>query len=146
MKRRNSNNKRLLRLAEKFQPWDYKYLLDLEKQVLQQMLEHHNTADIIVDHKKIAKQINLAIKLLNISDETEMAYRSSGSLFKDSKEEYKDWVNVYVNTNNWKRFVCVPQHINIDWSKPCMQHYLRMQKAWYLYNKLRFYCMQWWWS
>lgn len=143
MKAGKSKNKKLLKLAEKFQPWDYSYLISIEKQALKQMLEYHRKADIIEEHSRIANKIELAIKLLDIADETTMAYKSSGNVFG---EGFKDWVNVYINARNWRRFIYSPQWSMFDWTKPCLLHYLRVQKAWHLYNLLRSNYMQDWWA
>lgn len=39
MKRRKNKNKQLLRLAGEYQPWDFGYMLRIEKQILKQMQE-----------------------------------------------------------------------------------------------------------
>ena len=144
MKKRKNKNKQLLRLAEKFKPWDFGYMLKVEKQMLKQMQEYHSNSNITVDNPEIARQIKWAIKLLNIADETDFVYKTSGNFF--NKGEFKDWVTTYVNTKNWRRFF-IPNHLyeEIDWSKSCFQVTVRTQKAWYLYNKLRYYYgFNWW--
>jgi hypothetical protein len=119
-------------------------MLSLEKQALKQMQEYHENSKITVDNPQIARQIKWAIKLLNIADETDFVYVSSGDIF--TKGEFKDWVTTYINTNNWRRFF-TPNHLyeKTDWSKPCFQVLVRSQKAWYLHNKLRYYYgFNWW--
>ena len=148
MKRRKNKNKQLLRLASKFQPWDFGYMLEIEKQMLRQMQEYHEHSNIIEDNPVIARQIKWAIKLLNIADETESAWRCSGAMFGPDadKKPYKSWITTYVNTRNWRRFFNIPDHVNTDWSKCHVQDHLRQQKAWYIYNKLRYYYLQTFWD
>lgn len=152
-KKRKNKNKQLLRLSGKFKPWDFGYMLEMEKQMLKQMQEYHSNSNITVDNPEIARQIKWAIKLLNIADETDSAWRSSGPLFKDNNgvvgrnPEYKSWLTTYVNTKNWKRFITFPDELHIpDWSNIHMQDHLRQMKAWYLYNRLRYLHCFWWWD
>lgn len=152
MKKRKNKNKQLLRLAGKFEPFEFGYLLKIEKQALKQMQKYFQTADISVNDEKIARQLKWAIKLLNIADETESAWKCSGDLFIDNNgvvgrnPNYKSWITTYVNTHNWKRFI--PNHNNLkepDWTNVHMQDHLRQEKAWYIYNRLRYlYGFRWW--
>lgn len=150
MKKGKNKNKKLLKLASKFQPWDWGYMIMLEKQTLKQMQEYHKTAEIIVDSPKIARQIKWALKLLDIADETTSAWHCSGDLYVDNNgcvgrnPNYKTWIDTYVNTKNWKRFW--PLYKAPNFETPHNQDYLRQQKAWYIYNKIRFYYLQTWWE
>lgn len=149
MKRKKSKNKNLLRLSGKFQPWDWGFMIALEKQMLKQMQEYHETAQIIEDSPKIARQIKWALKLLDIADGTKSAWCYSGDLYIDNNgcvgrnPNYKTWINTYVNIGNYKRFWNIE---NLNFNNPHTQDYLRQQKAWYIYNKLRFYYLQTWWE
>lgn len=153
MKRRKNKNKQLLRLAGEFYPFDFGYSLKIEKQMLKQMQEYFQTADISVDDEKIARQLKWAIKLLNIADETDSAWRVSGELFIAEDNSIKrnpdcrDWLTTYINTKNWRRFITFPDKLHIpDWSNIHMQDHLRQMKAWYIYNKLRYLYLQSWWN
>ena len=144
MKRRKNKNKKLLKLSSKFQPWDWGYMIAIEKQMLKQMQEYHEQSNITVDNPEIARQIKWALRLLDIADETKSAWRCSGSLFKNDGS-YKSWINTYVNTRNWKRFL--KNITNLDTlNKPHTQDHLRQRKAWYIYNKIRYYYLMWWWD
>lgn len=150
MKHKKNENKQLLRLSGKFQPWDWDYMIAIEKQMLKQMQEYHETARIIEDSPKIARQIKWALKLLDIADGTKSAWHCSGSLYIDNNgcigrnPEYKTWIDTYINTKNYKRFWKLEGKIN--WNNIHTQDHLRQQKAWYLYNKIRFYYLQTWWD
>lgn len=153
MKRRKNKNKQLLRLSGKFKPWDFGYMLEIEKQMLKQMQEYHSNSNITVDNSEIARQIKWAIKLLNIADETDSAWRSSGSLFEDNNgvvgrnPKYKTWLTTYINTKNWKRFITFSDKLHEpDWNNIHLQDHLRQMKAWYLYNRLRYLHCFWWWD
>lgn len=149
MKHKKKRNKKLLKLSTKFQPWDWSFMIALEKQMLKQMQEYHETSQIIVDNPKIARQIKWALKLLDIADGTDSAWCYSGSLYIDNNgcigrnPDYKTWINTYVNTKNYKRFWNIK---NPNFDNSHNQDYLRQQKAWYIYNKIRFYYLQTWWD
>ena len=141
MKKRKNKNKQLLRLAEKFKPWDFGYMLEMEKQMLRQMQEYHSFSNITIDNPEIARQLKWAIKLLNIADETDSAWKSSGPLFKDNNgvvgrnPKYKCWLTTYINTKNWRRFINFSdKSYKSDWDNIHLQDHLRRMKAWYLYN------------
>lgn len=150
MKKRKNKNKKLLKLVSKFQPWDWSFMIAIEKQMLKQMQEYHEHAEIIVDSPKIARQIKWALKLLDIADETISAWHCSGDLYVDNNgcvgrnPNYKTWIDTYVNTKNWKRFWPLSKSPNFE--IPHNQDHLRQQKAWYIYNKIRFYYLQTWWD
>ena len=150
MKKRKNKNKQLLRLAEKFNPWDFGYMLEMEKQMLRQMQEYHSFSNITINNPEIARQLKWAIKLLNIADETDSAWKSSGPLFKDNNgvvgrnPKYKCWLTTYINTKNWRRFINFSD--KPDWNNIHLQDHLRRMKAWYLYNRLRYLHGFWWWD
>ena len=60
--------------AFKTQPYDYYYLLKLKKAKLQEMLYYFENSKISCDDPKVAKDIKLAIQLLNIIDETKNTF------------------------------------------------------------------------
>lgn len=135
MKLRNSKNKKLIKLASRFMPFDYAYALYLEKQALTQMADYLDNSDIAYGNKENAADIRLALKLLAIATDDVYQfqnYNSDGSM------------TVYVNTKNWNRFL--PKAIGYNWDKPILQNALRCEKAWYLYNKIRLERMKAWWD
>lgn len=134
-KLRKSKNKHLLKAATKFQGWDYEYQLNIEKQCMQKMLEYHKESNIIADNgnSKIAKQIKMAIKLLDIAVGKNSYY-----------DVYSKRPRGYINKKNYRRFL---KHEYSDPEfTPAMLDCLRQCKAWYLYNKIRYNYMFGWWD
>lgn len=144
MKIRKNPNRSLLKAAQKFQPFDYGYLLSIEKVALKRMADYFDKADLAVSDKRSAKEIRLALKLLDIVLDEDSAYNPGKVVIEGHtlKHVEGDNMNVYVNTRNWNRFF---SH-DCDWSKPILQDDLRNQKAWYLYNKLKYYYQRGWWN
>lgn len=132
MKLRKNKNKRLIKEAMKFYPFDYGFVLSLEKQALIRMYEYFKVSRIAEGNEVIEKNLKLALRLLDIVLEIDSSYNSEG------------FVDRHINIKNWKRFW--PKAADLDLSKPILQDYLRREKAWYLYNKLRFECMRNWWD
>ena len=134
MKLRNTKNKKLVKLASKFQPWDFGYNLDIEQEMFKRMYQFFSSdSPIIVGSEKIARDIKLAISLLEIIQERD----SSIELLSN-----KEWINVkYVNTKNSKRFTPLE-----NFEHPTIKNELRISKAWNLYNKLRYNKMLGWWE
>lgn len=134
MKLRKSKNKRIIKLATKFQPWDFGFNLEMEKAMFERMYEFFSsTAPVVAGAERVDREIKLAINLLNIIMEEDTAtvwVRERG------------WRLVkYVNTKNANRF---GKFSNLE--EVLVKDYLRQSKAWYLYHKLRCYKMQHWWD
>ena len=138
MKLRKNKNKRLIKEAMKFYPFDYGFVLSLEKQALIRMYEYFKVSRIAEGNEVIEKNLKLALGLLDIVLEIDSAYNC------DFKSESGGFVDRYINIKNWKRFC--PKDTSLDWNTPILKDYLRREKAWYLYNKLRFECMRNWWD
>lgn len=121
-------------LPEDFRPFDYSFMLDNERAMLADMYRFFISDDPIVSDKlEIAKQIKLAIDLLNIIQEYDnVIYRS---------DDGKVTLNVYVNRRNLARFY--PEGLG---ENPLLNNVLRQKKAWFLYNKLRYLYMRGWWD
>ena len=134
MKLRKSKNKKLIKLASNFQPWDFGYNLDIEQEMFKRMYQYFSgTEPICSDSKRVMREVNLAIRLLEIIQERD----KSIELLSDNT-----WISTkYVNIRNSKRFTHL---INLE--NPVMKDDLRTRKAWYLYNKLRYYNMKSWWE
>lgn len=130
---RKSENKKLLKLANKFKPWDYEFMLDLERESLIKMRDYHASHNVIVDNgnTKIANEINLAIKLLDIGTGKNCSY-----------DVYTEKSKIYVNHRNCKRFLR-KKYKNFS---PVLLDMIRVEKAWYLYNKMRTELMKRWWD
>lgn len=112
---------------ENYRWWDYRYMLDFEKAIWKDWLnkytkkEFTHALDEYSDRRAaIAK---LALKLLEI-------YEYTIDISKDK---------IYVNTKNAKRF------ISFNYFDPGNVYHvseLRCEKAWHLYNLLRYYKLQ----
>lgn len=138
MKLRNSKIKNIIKAVNNFQPFDYGYLLEIEKQALINMREYFKISDIAVGNDINSEKIGLAIKLLDIILEKDMSVNINFLGDKVSISSIK-----YVNIKNAKRFI-------VEW-KPefdtdTVRDYLRQQKALYLYHKLRYYYINQWWD
>ena len=121
-------------LPEDFSPFDYSFMLDNERAMLADMYRFFISDDSIVSDKlEIAKQLKLAVDLLNIIQEYDnVIYRS---------DDGKITLNVYVNRRNLARFY--PEGLG---EGPLLNNVLRQKKAWFLYNKLRYLYMRGWWD
>lgn len=137
MKLRKSKNKKLVKLATQFQPWDYGFNLEIEREMFKKQYEFFSSdKPIAVGSERVAREVKLAIKLLRIIMEEDSAV-SWGGLKNPNK-----WTLVkYVNIKNASRFG-VNEHLD----KPVFLDLLRQEKAWYLYNKLRFYRLRTFWD
>lgn len=117
------------------EPWDWEYMLDLEKAKLETMLKYFKKSQIVEDWKIIVRDIKLAIKLID--------------LIKDEGMSNTEWVghelvdNNVVNRRNAKRFLN-ESIMNSDY--PFRNSYLKTEKVWNLYHKLRLYRMRSWWD
>lgn len=136
MKLRKSKYKNLLKSTLRFKDFDYGYLLAIEKQALICMRNYFSNSDIAVSDKEVARDLNLAIKLLDIILELDEAYTYS---YPGRYYNIK-----YVNTRNAFRFL--PSCCNINPDSPAIKGALRIEKAWHLYNRLRELKMRYWWN
>ena len=136
MKLRKNKNKKLIKEAMKFYPFDYGFVLSLEKQALIRMYEYFKVSRITEGNEVVKKNLKLALKLLDIVLEIDSAYKYDFM--------FEGFVDRYINIKNWKRFC--PKDTSLDWNTPILKDYLRREKAWYLYNKLRFERMRTWWD
>ena len=111
-----------------FEPFDYGFMLNNERTMLRKMYDFFTKESVLCDKDDIARHIRLAINLLNIV----LAYDDPLIM----KEEASFRITVYVNIGNAIRFLrCNVGH-------PMLQNELRKEKAWYLYNRLRYYYLQ----
>lgn len=132
MKLRKNKNKRLIKEAMKFYPFDYSFVLSLEKQALIRMYEYFKVSRIAEGNEVVEKDLKLALKLLDIVLEIDSVYNSRAEGF----------IYRHINIKNWKRFC--PKAVRINLDSLIFKDYLRREKAWYLYNKLRFERMRTW--
>lgn len=133
-KSKNSVNRKLINSAIKFQPFDYGYLLNLEKEALSRMYEYFKVSRIAVGNEIVERDIKLALKLLDIILEIDTAI----AYYEDDTQ----YMIKYVNIRNSHRFHNKSDSIN--YTIPYLKNYLRIEKAWYLYHKLRYNRMKTW--
>lgn len=116
--------------------FDYESILEVEKHQLTQLRNCIAKFKSSMSWKDDDRRMKLALKLLNIALEQDnfLLFNNSG---------YK--LNVYVNTKNYSRFIKYSENFkNID--SDLFKDTLRVEKAWYLYNKLRYYWLKSWWD
>lgn len=121
MKLRKNKNKRLIKEAMKFYPFDYGFVLSLEKQALIRMYEYFKVSRIAEGNEVVEKNLKLALGLLDIVLEIDSAYHCD---FRPGSEGF---VDRHINIKNWKRFW--PKAADLDLSKPILQDHLRREKA-----------------
>ncbi|MGL4373515.1 MAG: hypothetical protein ACRCS6_07010 [Turicibacter sp.] len=137
MRKRNRRNSSIKRKIIKAigEPWDWGYMLDLERAKLETMLRYHEKSQLVMDWKIMVRDIKLAINLID--------------LIKDDGISQTVWIgnklvdNNAVNRRNAKRFLNESM-INSDY--PFRNGTLKTEKAWHLYHKLRLYRMRNWWD
>ena len=132
MKLRKNKYKNLIREANKFRPFDYGYLLELEEKSLEYMRDYFLESKLAFGNERSAELISLAIKLLRIAAE-----KDSSIVFSYGKY----YINVYVNTSNASRF----NHRFTNYG-PFELESLRVEKAWKLYHRIREQYMRLWWD
>lgn len=125
--------------------WDYAYLLELEQYKFKRMAKYFAKSQLTVGWEDQVKTCNLLISLLDIILEKDAPYNhwlheSYGKInLETGKHDIKKFPR-YINVKNVKRFI--PNYEEEDSSiKESSKSYLRQHKAWYLYNKLRYYKM-----
>lgn len=99
----------IIKESFKTQPYDYGYLLKLEKAKLNEMYHYFKNSNLTYEDSRIAKDIKLAISLLDIIDQTKdtfefkVTHKTEGCNLIIGGTEYKCLVNV--NMRNLKRFI-----------------------------------------
>lgn len=119
--------------------FDYGYLISLEYKKLQLMQRYFKDSHIAVENERTYKEITLALSLLDI-------VKDEGGYLKPE---------IYVNPRTAERFCehnpgfveeLHRQRDNNPQLYQSLLQELRIQKAWYLYNKLRYKRMFGWWD
>lgn len=140
-------------------PYDYAYLLELEREKLRDMYKYFSTANIIADEWILARDCKLAISLLDIilgDDSSYDIHIPELTSLIEGKYNIKYTIRKYVNDNNIDRFMhCdICKKYRIESSKKdknnnfpiIIRDDLRIAKAWNLYCKLREYRLRTWWD
>lgn len=133
-------------------PWDWEFLLQIEKRKLKEMAEYFKRTQTTVGWEFQVRDCELCVKLIDIICEKDPYYKMwlencYGETALKNGTFNKFHVTKHVNFNNIKRFL---PHIDIDNKNPDRIDYikleLRQRKALYLYNKIRTYRMFTWWD
>lgn len=128
--------------------FDYAYLYDIERAKLLEMKNYFKENGIAANSEDVVKKIDLAVKLLDISNEaTEtFGYRFLDEERSSKTQNYDDeyYCKVNVNLKNAKRFY-EDNEFMLNYINKC-PHELYIKKAQYLYHKLRYYFEQYWWD
>lgn len=128
--RRNKTIKSYEKILKNDFDWDWAFMLRLEKHKLTRMLKYFSTSGMTVSSKDVAKDISLAIKLIEIIQEEDT--------------DYEDLKKLRINLKNYKRFV--PYSLSQLDRSLSFRIALRVEKAWNLYNLLRKEKMRTWWD
>lgn len=133
MKLRKCKYKSVVKAATKFEPWDYEFILDMERAALEKMRDYIRDKSIHVNNIRDSERINLIIRLLDI-----FTARNS------------DWLKVkkgiiYVNTKNKYRYFRKDK-LSEKYFDLISEISLREEKAWYLYCKMREYWFRTFWD
>lgn len=136
----NSSKYELVNEAINGNSFDFAYLYYIEKQKLIEMREYFKNHGISTRNDEIIKQIDFAIKLLNIIID-ENVYHFEYYTDNESKKYVCD---VKVNLKNIDRFT--NNNFEKDIIKNKFPHELYRMKARNLYHKLRYYYEENWWD
>ena len=136
-------------------PYDYGYLLELEREKLKDMYEYFSNANIIENEWIRARDCKLAIALLDIilgDDSSYDVYFAEGTKIGEGRYVIRKYVNDSNINRFLDRYVCKKYRIesskkNKDNKFPIIvRDELRVEKAWNLYCKLREYNLRNWWD
>lgn len=130
-------------------PWDYGYLLKLEQYKIREMCEYLKKHHAHIDWELQVREMTICIKLIDIILEEDKYYLSWLHECYGHNLHRELSFPVYVNIRNYKRFLPLSnpeQFVDNNFLFPHFQVSLRQQKAMYLYNKIRAYCMFAWWD
>ena len=136
-----------------FIEWDYTSILLAEKAAIERMLKTYKNTDEM--SKYTIDRLQLALNLLDIILGNKEITKRIKNQDESKKDSLIDFGKIYcykllvpVNIKNAKRF---SNNTDIDLLKKYKgnalfeeEYYIR--KAFYIYNKLRFYNMQTWWT
>lgn len=108
-------------------PWDYVYLLELEKQKLRQMLNYHKKYQRFEGVEFVIRDIALCVKLLDICIKEDI--------------EPVEYINIRNASRFWALFLELPPSIQEE-----QKFWIRVEKAWALYNQIRYRNIWKWWD
>ena len=121
--------------VNRFELFDYEYLLDIEKVALKYMAEYFKSSNIVVGNEFIVRDISLCLKLLNIA--------TDGYFHSNNPSYENEGINTpYVNTRNRNRFL--KHEAKLESTSIDRKALIREVKAWNLYCKIRSSMQRWW--
>lgn len=133
-------------------PWDWGYLLNLERCKIQEMMNYINKTRRFVGYQTVIRDMQICIKLIDIVLEEDIPYKSwlhqsYGCSAKDFESIEETKFPKYINIRNRHRFLHKDflngDHPNIFNS--LLAEYRKI-KALALYNKIRTYKLFSWWD
>jgi len=145
----------LLGTVLKSYPWQETYLLELERAKLIEMANYIEKYKRFVGWEYVVRDIRICVTLIHIMLEEELYYHYNGNLLFEPSEEYEgdyevkhtddfEYVcDIKVNTKNANRFFDNEKAREYAVEHP---HELYIQKAMYLYHKIRYERENEWWD
>lgn len=130
-------------------PWDYEYLLNIEKRKFKEMAEYFKRTQATKDWEFQVRDCELCVKLIDIICLNDPYYIMwlencyGDTAFKNNTFDNFP-VTKHINLNNIKRFL--PHQVICPKILDDIKLELRQYKALYLYNKIRAYRMFTWWN
>ena len=145
------------KVLRKVYDFDYESIIEVERYQLTRVRDDIIKYQNHVNWERDVYWMNMALKLLDIiEDEGGVELVGKGfstepygnGFYRVVDDPDSKWVlSVYVNTANSKRFTPINKEKYEDPKiGSLMKSYLRLEKAWYLYHKLRIYKMRSWWD
>ena len=138
------------KILRKVYDFDYSSILMVEKYQIKRVRDSIIKYQNHVNWKQDVRWMNIAIKLLEIVEENGCAVPSQtievNDILKIHHIDYK--MPVYVNTRNASRFISKYAIDKLENPRigVLITDNLRIEKAWYLYNKIRYNHLRDWWD
>lgn len=156
MKKRKHYSKALKRAFEKYRWWDFAYMLAFEKAIWQDWSEKYKSGKThAMDYysKRCVLISKIALSLIEIYEGSWIEKEDPNDHATSVRNENGTWTvthfpkyvlqkGIYVNPRNAYRFLNIP----IRGDRDHRLSDVRCQKAWYLYNKLRYHYLQLMWD
>lgn len=147
----NHSKLALIRTVLEGAPWDWTYLLQLERAKFKEMAVYFEQSKVSSDWEFQVRDCKLCIKLIDIILEQDEPFtqwlESNYGIYKNKSvsadEIFRVPISVHVNTRNVARFVKNPDTYESDpHASNLFKVDLRQIKAFYLYQKIRLYKLQ----
>lgn len=134
------------------EPWDWSYLLNLERCKIREIMNYINKTRRFVGYQTVVRDMQICIKLIDIVLEEDTLYKSwlhqsYGHPIKDFETIKEVKFPKYMNIRNRHRFLH-KDFLNGDYPNifnSLLAEY-RKRKALALYNKIRTYKLFSWWD